>query len=58
MRSWSEATFLGGLSPDRSDEDKMSIVNDFYERYRSRVGVYPEGHAMDYAHIYLILAKE
>ncbi len=58
LRSWSEATFLGGLSPDRSDEDKMSIVNDFYERYRSRVGVSPEGHAMDYVHIYLILAKE
>ena len=57
LRSWSEATFLGGLSPSRSMADKMAIVDEFYGRYQARVAASPEGHAMDYVHIYLILAK-
>jgi len=57
LRSWSEATFLGGLSNDRSDEQKMEIMDSFYGRYQNRVAASPEGHAMDYVHIYLVCIK-
>ena len=57
LRSWSEATFLGGLSKDRSIDAKMKIMDTFYGRYHDRVASSPVGHAMDYVHIYLICSK-
>ena len=58
LRSWSEATFLGGLDAGRSPEDKADIVDEFYGRYQARVAEAPRGHAMDYVHCYLTCTKE
>ncbi len=58
LRSWSEATFMGGLSADRQPEEKMQIIDTFYGRYQARVAAEPAGHAMDYVHCYLIASKE
>ena len=58
LRSWSEATFMGGLSADRTPEERMEIIDTFYGRYQDRVAASPEGHAMDYVHCYLIARKE
>ena len=57
LRSWSEATFLGGLSKDRSYDTKMEVMDTFYGRYHDKVVRSPIGHAMDYVHIYLICRK-
>ncbi len=58
LRSWSEATFLGGLASSRVPDEKMEIVDTFYGRYQDRVAADPKGHAMDYVHCYLIAQKE
>lgn len=58
LRSWSEATFLGGLDAGRSDEERQKIMDEFYGRYQASVTKAPEGHAMDYVHAYLICCKE
>ena len=57
LRSWSEATFVNGLSPGRPPEEKAEIVDEFYGRYQTRVAGSPVGHAMDYVHCYLICEK-
>lgn len=57
LRSWSEATFVGGLSKARSAAQVADIVDEFYGRYESRVADSPTGHAMDYVHCYLIVNK-
>ncbi len=57
LRSWSEPTFVNGLSNDRNAEEKSQIIDDFYGRYQSLVAKAPEGHAMDYVHIYLVCSK-
>ncbi len=57
LRSWSEPTFVNGLSSDRSDEAKAGIIDAFYNRYQERVAEKPEGHAMDYVHVYLVCGK-
>lgn len=57
LRSWSEPTFVSGLGEFRSADEKADIVDTFYERYRQRVEDNPEGHAMDYVHIYLVCKK-
>ena len=58
LRSWSEPTFINGLSKDRSPENITSIIDTFYGRYQDRVGENPQGHAMDYVHVYLVCCKE
>lgn len=57
LRSWSESVFLTGLSADRSEQERRGIVDRFYDSYEERVHQSPEGHAMDYVHIYLICSK-
>ena len=57
LRSWSEHTFVAGLSPDRPAEEKQAIVDRFYGDYEDRVRQSPAGHAMDYVHIYLVCEK-
>lgn len=57
LRSWSEPTFVNGLSDDRSAEEKAEIIDTFYGRYQQKVADSPEGHAMDYVHIYLVCRK-
>ena len=57
LRSWSESTFMTGLSAARPLEERREIIDRFYDAYRERVARAPEGHAMDYVHIYLICSK-
>ena len=58
LRSWSEPTFVNGLSADRSEEERTEIIDTFYGRYEEKVAADPTGHAMDYVHIYLVCRKE
>ncbi|MBT4352999.1 MAG: SAM-dependent methyltransferase [Rhodospirillaceae bacterium] len=58
LRSWSEATFVSGLSPQRSMNEKQEIVDIFYDNYQKLVEESPEGHGMDYVHCYLMIKKE
>jgi hypothetical protein len=58
LRSWSEPVFANGLSASRAPEEKASIIDEFYSRYEERVAASPEGHGMDYVHIYLVIRKE
>ncbi len=58
LRSWSEATFLGGLDASRDEVERQAIVDEFYGRYQASVAAAPEGHAMDYVHTYLICRKD
>lgn len=58
LRSWSEPTFANGLSPDRPEKERAEIIDLFYQRYQDRVAADPEGHAMDYVHIYLVCRKQ
>ncbi len=57
LRSWSENVFLTGLSTERPGHERRRIVDRFYDSYEARVREAPEGHAMDYVHIYLICSK-
>ena len=56
-RSWSETVFLRGLDAARSTSERQSLVDTFYQRYVDRVREDPEGHAMDYVHIYMVVEK-
>lgn len=58
LRSWSEPTFASGLDGNRSVEERAEIVDAFYQSYQGLVAANPEGHAMDYVHVYLIARKE
>jgi hypothetical protein len=57
LRSWSESTFMTGLSSRRPTEERQEIIDRFYDTYQERVAQAPVGHAMDYVHIYLICSK-
>jgi hypothetical protein len=36
----------------------MAILDEFYGRYERTVAAAPEGHGMDYIHIFLICRKD
>ena len=57
LRSWSEPTFVNGLSNSRSSAEKAEIIDKFYGSYQARVAAQPDGHAMDYVHVYLVCTK-
>ncbi len=57
LRSWSESTFMAGLSADRPADERRQIIDRFYDTYEERVRQAPERHGMDYVHIYLICSK-
>jgi hypothetical protein len=57
LRSWTESTFASALSIDRSAEDRSQIIDSFYAEYETLVREAPEGHGMDYVHVYMVLAK-
>ena len=57
LRSWSAATFRSGLSTGRSEAERDQIIDDFYGTYETMVREAPDGHAMDYVHVYLTIAK-
>lgn len=58
LRSWSEPTFVSGLSATRPPEERAGIIDTFYQRYEDLVAAAPAGHGMDYVYIYLVCAKE
>jgi hypothetical protein len=58
LRSWSEPTFAAGLSGSRPAEERLAILDGFFERYEEAVAQSPEGHGMDYIHIHLVCRKE
>jgi len=57
LRSWSEHTFAAGLSPERPLDERVSILDRTFDAYEERVRTDPDGHAMDYVHIYLVCSK-
>jgi len=57
LRSWSGATFRAALDDSRSEAERDGIIDNFYSTYESMVREAPEGHGMDYVHIYLTIAK-
>ncbi|KAK3744752.1 hypothetical protein QZH41_013300 [Actinostola sp. cb2023] len=57
LRTWSNSTFLSGLSDSRSAEEKADIVDELFQRYESEVAKAPEDHGMDYVHAYIVVQK-
>lgn len=57
LRSWSETVFLNALATTRSEGERASLVDQFYQRYQDDVASSPDGHAMDYVHSYLVIEK-
>ena len=58
LRSWSEPTFAGGLSPNRPPAERQHILDEFFSRYERLVAADPAGHGMDYIHIHTVCVKE
>ncbi|MDG2481678.1 MAG: SAM-dependent methyltransferase [Alphaproteobacteria bacterium] len=58
LRSWSAATFRAALDNSRPDAERDAIIENFYGTYETMVREAPEGHAMDYVHVYLTIARE
>jgi hypothetical protein len=58
LRSWSAATFRAALDASRPEGERDGIIENFYGTYETMVREAPEGHAMDYVHVYLTIAKE
>jgi hypothetical protein len=58
LRSWTESTFMGALSPDRTLAERQTIIDRFYDTYEALVRDHPEGHGMDYVHAYLLIARQ
>ena len=57
LRSWTEATFFAALDGGRTVEERRDIIDRYYAEYQNRVREQPEGHAMDYVHIYMVLER-
>jgi hypothetical protein len=57
LRSWTESTFFGALSPNRSLDDRQRTIDLFYDAYKTLVRENPLDHRKDYVHIYLTIAK-
>ena len=57
LRSWSEPTFVAGLSGTRDAGEIAAIIDRFYQSYEDAVAAAPEGHAMDYIHVRLVAYK-
>jgi hypothetical protein len=57
LRSWSETVFSGALDPSRRPAERAAIIDDFYGAYEAEVAAAPEGHAMDYVHCVMEIAK-
>lgn len=57
LRSWTESTFFAGLSEERPLDERHEIIERFYRTYEDQVRRAPEGHAMDYVHAFMTIAK-
>ena len=49
---------MNGLDPARPLDQRRAIVEGFYKSYEDLVRAAPDGHAMDYVHVYMILSKD
>ena len=56
MRSWSETVFFSALD-SRSKAEAQAIVDSFHQAYKEEVAENPEGHAMDYIHVIMVIEK-
>lgn len=56
-KTWSHSTFKSGLKADRSENEKESIMDQFWENYMLLVENKPEVHGMDYVHAYIVIEK-
>jgi len=57
LRNWSEGTFAGALDPARPEEEWRAIVARFWQGHADRVRAAPQGHGMDYVHVYMTIAR-
>jgi indole-3-acetate O-methyltransferase len=57
LRSWSESTFFGALSPGRPLEERRDIIDAFYAAYQDGVAAAPDRHGMDYVHCFMVISK-
>ncbi len=58
LRSWSENVFLGALDASHPAGQRQAIVDRFYASYEAEVAAEPDGHAMDYVHCFMVMAKQ
>jgi len=58
LRSWSEPTFVAGLSGTRPAAEIAPIIDRFYQSYQDEVAASPHGHAMDYIHARVVAYKD
>ncbi len=58
IRSWNESVFAGALSNDRSRQERVEIIEAYYQRYQDQVAAAPAEHGMGYVHAYMTIAKE
>ena len=54
LRTWSNSTFMSGLSQKRGREEKEAIVDQLFAEYAGRVEQSPYAHRMDYVHGYAV----
>ncbi|MEM7226080.1 MAG: SAM-dependent methyltransferase [Pseudomonadota bacterium] len=57
LRSWTESTFHAGLAQSRPAEERQRLIDSYYARYEDLVREAPDGHAMDYVHAFMTIAK-
>ena len=57
VRSWNQSIFTAGLSNERAESEKASLIESYYASYHQRVMDAPEGHGMDYVHAYMTLSR-
>ena len=58
LRSWNESTYAGALAERRTAQQRAELMQRYYGTYQSMVETNPEGHAMDYVHAYMVIARE
>ena len=58
LRSWTQSTFHGALSPTRTVDERRALIEAYYYDYERMVRQAPSGHGMDYVHIYMTVRKD
>ena len=56
MRSWTETVFRKAIA-DRSEFERIQIIDRFYKAYRDEVAEDTIGHSRDYVHSILDIEK-
>lgn len=57
LRTWSNSSFLTALDKSRPEEERVKLVDQFYERYEALVAQDPSKHGMDYVHGFMVIEK-